>query len=98
MSNPLSRLSKDRKMRQEDEQEFSVHAVARKTGTKEMVAGVDSLEGAMEKAEEIADDYALSNYNIFIHNGKKGIHLRLEKEQDEKGEEEVFTFEDLTKK
>ena len=98
MSNPLSQLSRDRKKRKGDEQEFSVYLIARETGTKELVAGVDSLEDAREEAKEIADDYELSDYNIFIHNGRKGIHLRLEKEQGEKEEEEIFTFEDLTKK
>jgi len=63
-----------------------------------MVEGADSLEKAQDRAEEIADDYELSDHNIFIHNGREGIHLRLEKEQDEKGEDEIFTFEDLTEK
>ena len=98
MSNPLSRLSRGRKKRKEDEQEFSIHAVVRETGIKEMVEGVDSLEKAEKRAKEITDDYELSDYNIFIHNGRKGIHLRLEKEQGEKEEDEIFTFEDLTKK
>jgi rRNA maturation endonuclease Nob1 len=93
MSDPLSRLSRDRKKRKKDEQEFSVRAITRETGTKELIAGADSLEKAKKRAKEVADDYELSDHNIFVHSGREGIHLRLEKEEDE-----IFTFEDLTKK